>query len=349
MKPLSKIVIVGGGTSGWLAASMLCQHLKRELCEIELVESEELGTIGVGESTVPPFVGLIQRLGIDEAEFVRATDGTYKLGIKFVGWHERGDSYFHPFGVIGKPIGNHDFYQCWLKARAQGDTVRAAGFLAVQRHGGAGPLLPSRQGAQHADRRRQLRAARRCAAGHEVPAQLCRRRAGSSAPKASVVEVGQRDDGFIESVTLASGRKIHGDFFIDCTGFKSLLIGKTLGVESIDWSNYLPCDRAVVCKTENKGALLPYTRATAQPAGWSWRIPLQQRVGNGYVYSSQFASDATAQGARCCASLDSRLHRRAARHSLHDGAPPAVLEAQLPVARACRPDSSSRSRRRPST
>ncbi len=122
MKPLSKIVIVGGGTSGWLAASMLCQHLKRELCEIELVESEELGTIGVGESTVPPFVGLIHRLGIDENEFVRATDATYKLGIKFVGWHERSDSYFHPFGVIGKPIGNHDFYQCWLKARAQGDT-----------------------------------------------------------------------------------------------------------------------------------------------------------------------------------------------------------------------------------
>ena len=101
---------------------MLCQHLKRELCEIELVESEELGTIGVGESTVPPFVGLIQRLGIDEPNSSSATDATYKLGIKFVGWHERSDSYFHPFGVIGKPIGNHDFYQCWLKARAEGDT-----------------------------------------------------------------------------------------------------------------------------------------------------------------------------------------------------------------------------------
>ena len=110
-----------------------------------------------------------------------------------------------------------------------------------------------------------------------------------------MVEVAQRDDGFIESVTLASGQKIDGDFFIDCTGFKSLLIGKTLGVENIDWSNYLPCDRAVVCKTENKGPLLPYTRATAQPAGWSWRIPLQQRVGKGYVYSSRFVSDAAAK------------------------------------------------------
>ena len=152
MKPLSKIVIVGGGTSGWLAAAMLSQHLKREICEIELVESEELGTIGVGESTVPPFVTLIQRLGIDEAEFIKATDATYKLGIKFVGWHERSDSYFHPFGVIGKPIGNQDFYQCWLKARAHGDASSLADFSPCNVMA-AGPLLPPGQGAQHADRR----------------------------------------------------------------------------------------------------------------------------------------------------------------------------------------------------
>lgn len=121
MQPLSKIVVVGGGTSGWLAAAMLRHHLKPELCDIELIESEEIGTIGVGESTVPPFVGLIQRLGIDEQDFIRATDATYKLGIQFVGWHRRADTYFHPFGVIGRPIGTHDFYQCWLKARALGD------------------------------------------------------------------------------------------------------------------------------------------------------------------------------------------------------------------------------------
>ena len=122
MKPLSRIVIVGGGTSGWLAGAMLSHHLKRELCAIELIESEEIGTIGVGESTVPPFVSLLHRLGIDESEFVRATDATYKLGIQFVGWQHRAKSYFHPFGVIGQPIGGHDFYQCWLRARAQGDT-----------------------------------------------------------------------------------------------------------------------------------------------------------------------------------------------------------------------------------
>jgi tryptophan halogenase len=117
---ISKIVIVGGGTSGWLAAAMLTHFVKPEVCRVELIESEELGTIGIGESTVPPLVGLLQRLGIDEHEFMRATDATYKLGIQFVDWHERSEQYFHPFGVIGRPIGTHEFYQCWLKARAQG-------------------------------------------------------------------------------------------------------------------------------------------------------------------------------------------------------------------------------------
>ena len=128
MQPLSNIVIVGGGTAGWMAAAMLSRHLKRELCSIVLVESDEIGTIGVGESTVPPFVGLIRRLGIDAQAFVHATEATYKLGIRFVGWHRRTDTYFHPFGVIGRPIDAHDFYQCWLKARAQGSSFALQDF-----------------------------------------------------------------------------------------------------------------------------------------------------------------------------------------------------------------------------
>jgi tryptophan 7-halogenase len=294
MRHIQKFVIVGGGTSGWLAASMLCQHLKRELCEIELIESEELGTIGVGESTVPPFVGLIQRLGIDETEFIHAVDGTYKLGIKFVGWHERSDSYFHPFGVIGKPIGNHDFYQCWLKARSQGDTSNLQDFSPCNVMAEQGRFFhPAKArntpigGANYALHVDALLVAKYLRKYSE--------QRGLKRTEGKVVEVGQRADGFIESVTLASGRRVTGDFFIDCTGFKALLIEKTLGVESVDWSNYLPCDRAVVCKTENKGALAPYTRATAQAAGWSWRIPLQHRVGNGYVYASRFCTDDAAR------------------------------------------------------
>lgn len=303
MKPISKIAIIGGGTSGWLAASMLCQHLKRELTAVELIESEELGTIGVGESTVPPFVGLIHRLGIDENDFLRATDGTYKLGIKFVGWRDRGDSYFHPFGVIGKPIGNHDFYQCWLKARAQGDTSALQDFSPCNVMAEQGRFFhPAKArntpigGANYALHVDALMVAKYLRGYSEAR--------GLKRTEGKVISVNQRENGFIESVTLENGQEIHADFFIDCTGFKAVLIGKTLGVDSHDWSSYLPCDRAVACKTENKGALLPYTRATAQAAGWSWRIPLKHRVGNGYVYSSQFATDAVAK-ATLLRSLDS--------------------------------------------
>jgi tryptophan halogenase len=294
MQPLSKIVIVGGGTSGWLAAAMLCQHLKRELCQIELVESDEIGTIGVGESTVPPFVGLIQRLGIDEQDFIRATHATYKLGIQFVGWQRRATSYFHPFGVIGKPIGAHDFYQCWLRARASGDTSELQDFSpcnVMAEHGRFFPPSRARNtpigGANYALHVDAALVARYLRDYSEAR--------GLKRTEGRVVEVKQREDGFIESVALENGKEIRGDYFIDCTGFRSLLIGKTLGVENIDWSNYLPCDRAIAVRSEIQYPLVPYTRATAQSAGWMWRIPLQHRLGQGYVYSSRFCSDANAK------------------------------------------------------
>jgi tryptophan 7-halogenase len=294
MRPISKIVIVGGGTSGWLAASMLCHHFKRDHCQIHLIESEEIGTIAVGESTVPPFVGLIQRLGINEQEFIRATEATYKLGIQFVGWHQRGKKYFHPFGVIGRSIGNQDFYQCWLKARAHGDTSALLDFSPCNVMAENGRFFPPAEarntpigGANYA---------------LHVDAQLVARYLRSYADarglervEGKVTQVMQRDDGFIRGVTLADGRDIQGDFFIDCTGFKGLLIGQALRVGSVDWSNYLPCDRAIVTKTAGQKPLLPSTRATAQPAGWSWQIPLQNRMGQGYVYSSEFCSDAAAK------------------------------------------------------
>jgi tryptophan halogenase len=305
MKPLSKIVILGGGTSGWLAASMLCHHLKRELCQIHLVESDEIGTIGVGESTVPPFVGLIQRLGIDEQEFIRATEATYKLGIQFVGWHQRNQKYFHPFGVIGRPIGSHDFYQCWLKARAHGDTSALLDFSPCNVMAENGRFFPPAKarntpigGANYALHVDALLVARYLRGYAEAR--------GLTRSDGTVTQIKQRGDGFIQSVVLADGREIHGDFFIDCTGFKGLLIGQTLGVGSVDWSEYLPCDRAVVIKTEPHRPLLSYTRTTAQPAGWSWQIPLQRRTGQGYVYSSRFCSDAIAKST-LMRSLDSAV------------------------------------------
>lgn len=303
MAPIRRIVIVGGGTSGWLAAAMLCRHLKRELCEIELVESDELGTIGVGESTVPPFVGLIHRLGIDEGEFVQATDGTYKLGIRFEGWRERGDAYFHPFGVIGKPIGNHDFFQCWLKARAHGDAAGLQEYSPCNVMAEQGKFF-------HPAKARNTPIGGANYALHVdalLVAKYLRRYAearGLRRTEGRVVDVVRRDDGFIEAIRLADGRQVQGDFFIDCSGFKAVLLGQALGVESVDWSDYLPCDRAVACKSAHAGPVPPYTRAIAQPAGWSWRIPLRNRVGNGYVYSSRFSSDAAAR-AQLLRSLDS--------------------------------------------
>lgn len=294
MRPISKIVIVGGGTSGWMAASMLCHHFKRELCQVQLVESDEIGTIAVGESTVPPFIGLIRRLGINEQEFIRATEATYKLGIQFVGWHQRHRKYFHPFGVIGRAIGNQDFYQCWLKARAHGDSSALSDFSPCNVMAENGRFFPPAEArntpigganyALHVDAQLVARYLRRFA-----EARGLERVAGK------VTQVRQRDNGFIRSVALADGREIQGDFFIDCTGFSGVLIGQALGVGSVDWSNYLPCDRAIVTKTAGQKPLPAFTRATAQPAGWSWQIPLQHRMGQGYVYSSRFCSDAAAK------------------------------------------------------
>lgn len=294
MRPIRKIVIVGGGTSGWLAAAMLSHHFKSELCGIELVESAEIGTIGIGESTVPPFVGLIRRLGIDEQDFIRTTHATYKLGIKFVDWRNRSTQYFHPFGALGKRIGGHDFYQCWLKARSLGDTASLQDFSPCNVMAENGRFFQPEKArntpigganyALHVDAAEVARYLRRYSEARGVVRH-----------EGLVTSMGQADNGFIESIKLSDGRRIDGDFFIDCTGFKALLIEKQLGVGFEDWSHYLPCDRAVAVKTQSQGPILPYTLAAARKAGWIWRIPLRHRIGHGYVYASRFCSEADAK------------------------------------------------------
>lgn len=291
MKPIRKIVIVGGGSSGWIAASILAHDFRREVLDVELVESEEIGTIGVGESTVPPFVELIQNLGIDEQDFIRNVHATFKLGIEFPDWHRLGESYFHPFGWIGTRIGVHDFYQVWLKAKSMGHAsdlqsfapctamARKKRFFLPQE---APPKTPlgSAGYALHIDANLVARYLRGYAEER-----------GVQRTEGRVTEVRQNEDGSIASLVLQSGKEIHGDFFIDSTGFFSLLIEKTLGIEYEDWLKYLPCDRAVAVQTENLGEPAPYTVAAAREEGWSWRIPLQHRTGNGYVYSSEHISD----------------------------------------------------------
>lgn len=294
MNPLRNIIILGGGTSGWLAAAMLCHHLRGSSTRIHLIESEDLGTIGIGESTVPPFVGLIKSLGIHESEFITATQASYKLGIEFLDWREKKQRYFHPFGVIGSRIESQDFYQCWLRARKEGHAAPLDTFSPCQVMAQNGRFwLPSRAqntpigGANYA-----LHVDATLAAQY-LKNYACAR--GLQHINGKVVEVTRADNGFIQQLRLESGAWIEGDFFIDCSGFNSVLTAKTLGVEFNDWAQYLPCDRAVAMRTSHQGAIAPYTQARAREAGWSWRIPLQNRSGQGYVYSSQFCSDQKAQ------------------------------------------------------
>lgn len=294
MKNLNKIVIVGGGSAGWMAAAILSSQLKNNICEIEVVEAEDISTIGVGESTVPSFVHLLQRLGIDEHEFMQFSRATYKLGIRFVDWHRREENYFHPFGNIGTNIANHDFYQCWLRARSQGDTSALQEFSPCTVMAENNRFFPPSKArntpigganyAMHVDAKLAARFFRNYA--------LAR---GVKHTEGKVQYVAQKENGFIESLSLDKGEKVCGDFFIDCTGLGALLIGKTLGVAFEDWSQYLPCDRAVAVKTTSVNTTPPYTLATARKFGWTWRIPLQGLVGHGYVFSSRFCSDAAAK------------------------------------------------------
>lgn len=290
MKPLRKIAIVGGGSSGWIAAAMLAYNLKREVCQIELIESDDLATIGIGESTIPPFVGLIQSLGIDEQDFIQATGASFKLGIQFSDWRTQNSHYFHPFGVIGKRLGSHDFYQCWLKAKMAGHSAQLQDFApsaVMASHGRF--FLPSKAQntpigganyALHVDAKAIVKYFRCYAEAR-----------GVIRTEGLVTAANRAENGHIETLTLRDGRTLAADFFIDCSGQHALLIDKTLGVEFQDWSHYLPCDRAIAVKTAQQKPIAPYTLAAARDSGWAWRIPLQSSTGHGYVYSSQFCSD----------------------------------------------------------
>ena len=287
---LRKICIVGGGTAGWIAAAIMAHHFRGKLFEIELVESDDIGTIGVGESTIPPFMELIAKLDINEQEFIRATQASFKLGIEFRDWHRKGERYFHPFGVIGQQIELSDFYQCWLKAKLSGQNSELMDFApaAVMAREGRF-MLPFKARntpvggaayALHVDAKRVAQYLRTHAEAR-----------GVQRTEGIVVDAQLDDRGFVERLVLKDGREITADFFIDCSGFRALLIGKALGVGYEDWSKWLLCDRAIAAQTQNVGPPRPYTLAQAQDAGWRWRIPLQHRTGNGHVFSSAFMSD----------------------------------------------------------
>ncbi len=290
MNPIKKIVIVGGGSSGWIAAAILANEFRNQKVHIELIESDEIGTIGVGESTIPPFLELLTSLNIDEKDFIQKTQASFKLGIQFANWRVKDESYFHPFGSISAGMTEFLFYHSWLKGKINGESFGLQDFSPssiMAKHGRF--FLPQSAGKTPVNEARYaLHLDAKLAALYlrEYAEAL-----GVIRTEGKVIQVIKKADEFIEKVCLGSGRELSADFFIDCSGFHALIIEKTLAVSYCDWTNYLPCNRAVAVQTENIGDTLPYTRATARDHGWTWRIPLQYRTGNGYVYASNFCSD----------------------------------------------------------
>ncbi|WP_140984086.1 tryptophan halogenase family protein [Asticcacaulis tiandongensis] len=291
MSEPKKIVIVGGGSAGWICAAILSHFLPRGRPTIELIESEKIGIIGVGESTVPPILEMLRRLEIDEAEFIAATQGAFKLGIRFDDWRVKGETYYHPFGHTGGIIAGNEFYQCWLRAKHEGHPSDLQDFAPATAMAKKGKfMLPFKA------RNTPIGSA---ATALHIDAYLAAKylrtyseNKGVTRHEGMIEQVHQNpENGYITGLTLDDGRRIDGDLFIDCSGFRSLLTAQTLKVDFIDWSDQLLCDRAVTTQTTNIRDPHPYTYAGAQDAGWRWCIPLQHRSGNGYVFSSSHISD----------------------------------------------------------
>jgi tryptophan halogenase len=303
---LNSIVIVGGGTAGWMAAAALAHTLESRV-SIQLIESDDIGTIGVGEATVPHLRAFNGSLRIDEVEFVRAVRGTFKLGIQFVDWGRIGDRYVHGFGTIGHDYRSLPFHQYWLKLHRQGKAHDLGQYSINTAAAEAGKFISGATDVPKGSPLAQVAYAYHFDAG--LYAQYLRRYAEARGVKrieGQIVDVSLRGtDGFIESVTLTSGARVGGDLFIDCSGFRGLLIEQALKTGYEEWTRWLPCDRAVAVPSEKTGPATPYTRSTARTAGWQWRIPLQHRTGNGYVYSSAHLSDEEAATA-LLANLDGR-------------------------------------------
>jgi len=280
---VKKVVIAGGGTAGWVAAAALSKQLGK-LLEIVLVESDEIGTVGVGEATIPPMRTFHSLLGIDEQEFMRATEAVFKLGISFKNWGQVGDEYFHPFGSTGQSSFLADFQHFWLYGKSKGIDAEFGEYSLEVQAAKANKFATSKTGsinyAYHLDATRYAQYLRQFS-----------EKLGVKRIEGKVQQVSQHPSGEIQALHLESGEVVSGDLFIDCTGFTGLLIDKTLKTPYEDWSHWLPCNSAIAIQTESVEPAKPYVTCTAHQAGWQWHIPLQHRVGNGNVFCNQFMSD----------------------------------------------------------
>lgn len=289
-KPIKRVVIVGGGTAGWNSAALLSRTLGK-VVEITLVESDDIGIVGVGEATIPPIINFNNALGFTEADFLRETHGSIKLGIQFENWGKQGDAYMHAFGNIGKDFAFCSFHNFWLRSRKQGVNSDLWDFSLNYQAAKANkfakmPTLPGTDMAglsyaYHFDAGLYARYLRRFSEAKGVV-----RREGIIA-RTHLCPT----SGYIESVEMESGERIEGDLFLDCSGFRGLLIEQALKTGYEEWGHWLPCDRAMAVPTASTGQIKPFTRSIAHKAGWQWNIPLQHRVGNGHVYCSDYVSD----------------------------------------------------------
>jgi tryptophan halogenase len=287
---LRAITVIGGGSAGWMAAAAIINAV-RGGCRVTVVESEEIGTVGVGEATIPPIKMFNQTLGIDENEFVAKTQGSFKLGIEFINWGAQGHRYFHPFGTFGAEFDVVPLHHYWLRARMAGDDTSLDRY-SLAAVAGRGLKFD-----------RPIRDPRRIQStfdyAYHFDAGLYARLLRNYAEARGVVRIEgnitdvqlHAESGFVDHVTLSDGRTIDGDLFVDCSGFRGILIEGALQAGYEDWTHWLPCDRAMAVPCRNGGEFTPYTRSTAREAGWQWRIPLQHRIGNGYVFSSAHLSE----------------------------------------------------------
>jgi tryptophan 7-halogenase len=293
-----RIVIVGGGTAGWMSAAGIRRQLVTDDYSVTLIESDEIGTVGVGEATLPHIKIFNDMLGIDEAQFMRETRATFKLGIQFCNWDQPGCCYIHPFGAFGEPWGGVEFQHHWLRAQQ-------AGQLRFPLQDYSYSVVAARNNAFEFpnEDRKSIRSTYAFAYHFDAGLYAAYLRSwaierGVRRIEGRVCDVSRNPTtGDLTELTLKSGERIAGDLFIDCSGFRSLLLGSIMGVAWRDWTHWLPCDRALAVPCKRVGALTPYTRATARRGGWTWRIPLQHRTGNGYVFSSRFINDGEAQDA----------------------------------------------------
>ncbi len=293
-RKVETVVVVGGGTAGWITAALLIKILGNAI-KVKLVESEQIGIVGVGEATIPPIQTLNDALGLDENDFLKSTYGTIKLGIQFENWKTKGDAYMHAFGNIGKDFPFCSFHHFWNRGAQEGRGESLWDYslnYQVARQNRFDKLQNIKEGnlqglayAYHFDASLYAAYLRKFSEG-----------LGVERIEGLIVDTTlDADSGFIESVTLEDGTEVAGELFVDCSGFRGLLIEQVLNTGYVDWTHWLPCDRAVAVPCESVEPIVPYTRSIAHDAGWQWRIPLQHRIGNGLVYCSKYISEDEAE------------------------------------------------------